>query len=248
MSPRRGVLRFLLPTVFWLGVWALAARAVGSELLLPGPAAVWRALVRLLPTTAFWKSAGATLLRVLAGLAGGTAAGAALGALTAASAWADALISPAVRMVRATPVVSFILLILLWVSRTAVPGVVSGLMVLPVIWQAVRQGAQAADPLLLELARAYRFGPLKTLRLVRLPAALPHLAGGLRNSVGLAWKSGVAAEVLCLPRLAMGSAIYSAKLTLETAELFAWTAAVVALSLALEKGLGALLGRKEVRP
>ena len=245
MSPRRGVLRFLLPTVFWLGVWALAARAVGSELLLPGPAAVWRALVRLLPTTAFWKSAGATLLRVLAGLAGGTAAGAALGALTAASAWADALISPAVRMVRATPVVSFILLILLWVSRTAVPGVVSGLMVLPVIWESVRQGAAGADPLLLELARAYRFGRFKTLRLVYLPSLQPHLTAGLHNALGLAWKSGVAAEVLCRPRLAMGGAIYNAKLALETPDLFAWTAVVVALSLALEKGLFLFLKEKE---
>lgn len=245
MSPRRGVLRFLVPLVFWLGVWALAARAVGSELLLPGPAAVWEALVRLLPTIGFWRSVGATLLRVLAGLAGGTAAGALLGALTASSAWADTLLSPAVRMVRATPVVSFILLILLWVSRTAVPGVVSGLMVLPVIWESVRQGAAGADPLLLELARAYRFGRFKTLRLVYLPAVLPHFAGGLRSAVGLAWKSGVAAEVFCRPRLAIGSALNSAKLILETPELFAWTAVVVALSLALEKGLFLFLKEKE---
>ena len=102
----------MLPLAFWLGVWAAVARAVGSELLLPGPAAVWGALVRLLPTAGFWKSVGASLLRVLAGLAGGTAAGVLLGALTAASAWADVLLSPAVRVVRSTPVVSFILLIL----------------------------------------------------------------------------------------------------------------------------------------
>lgn len=241
MSPKRGILKFVLPLAFWLGLWALAARAAGSELLLPGPAAVWGAFVRLLPTADFWKSVGASLLRVLAGLAGGAGAGALLGALTAASAWVDALLSPAVRAVRAVPVTSFILLILLWVSRTAVPGVVSGLMVLPVIWEAVRQGAAGADPLLLELARAYRFGRFKTLQLVYLPSLLPHLAAGLRSALGLAWKSGVAAEVLCRPRLAIGSAIYSAKLTLETPELFAWTATVAALSFALEKGLSLVL-------
>lgn len=248
MSPERKIWRFLLPLAVWLGVWALTARAVGSELLLPGPAAVWRAFVRLLPSPSFWSGVGASLLRVLAGLAWGTAAGTALGVLTAASPWADALLAPAVRAVRAVPVVSFILLILLWVSRTAVPAAVSGLMVLPVIWEAVRQGAAAADPLLLELARSYRFGRLKTLRLVRFPAALPYFAGALRNTVGLAWKSGVAAEVLCRPRPAMGSAIYSAKLSLETPELFAWTAAVVILSLALEKGVGVLLDRRGAKP
>lgn len=238
-------MRAILPPAFWLGVWALAARAVGSELLLPGPLAVWEALMGLLPTAPFWKSVGASLLRVLAGLAWGTAAGAALGALTAASSWADALVSPAVRAVRATPVASFILLILLWVSRRLAPGVVSGLMVLPVMWEAVRRGGAAADPLLLELARAYRFGRLKTLRLVYLPAVRPHFAGGLHTALGLAWKSGVAAEVLCRPRLAVGSGIYNAKLTLETPELFAWTAAVAALSFALEKGLFLFLREKE---
>lgn len=248
MSPEWKIWRVLLPLAFWLGVWTLVARTVNSELLLPGPAAVWTAFVRLLPSRSFWSSVGTSLLRVLTGLAWGTAAGAALGALTAASPWADALLSPAVRALRAAPVVSFILLLLLWVSRTAVPSVVSGLMVLPVIWEAVRQGAAAADPLLLELARAYRFGPLKTLRLVRCPAVLPYFAGALRNTVGLAWKSGVAAEVLCRPRPAMGTAIYSAKLSLETPELFAWTAAVVALSLALEKGVSVLLDRKGAKP
>ena len=244
MSPER-VLRALLPPAFWLAVWVLAARAAGSGLLLPGPAAVWAALVRLLPTAGFWKSVGASLLRVLAGLAWGTAAGAALGALTAASAWADRLISPALRVLRATPVVSFILLLLLWLRRTAVPAAVSGLMVLPVIWEAVRQGAARTDPLLLELARAYRFGRLKTLGLVYVPSVLPHFAAGLHTALGLAWKSGVAAEVLCRPRLAVGGAIYSAKLTLETPELFAWTAVVAALSLALEKGLFLFLKEKE---
>lgn len=248
MSPKQGVLRRVLPPAFWLGVWVLAARAVGSELLLPGPAAVWGALVRLLPTASFWKAVGASLLRVLAGLAWGTVAGALLGTVTAASPWADALLSPGVRAVRATPVASFILLILLWVSRTAAPGVVSGLMVLPVMWEAVRRGADSADPLLLELARAYRFGRLKTLRLVCLPAALPHFAGGLHTALGLAWKSAVAAEVLCRPPLAVGSGIYNAKLTLETPELFAWTAVVAALSFVLEKGLSLFLDGKKYKP
>ena len=231
----------MLPLAFWLGVWAAVARAVGSELLLPGPAAVWGALVRLLPTAGFWKSVGASLLRVLAGLAGGTAAGVLLGALTAASAWADVLLSPAVRVVRSTPVVSFILLILLWVSRRLVPGVVAGLMVLPVIWEAVRQGAAGADPLLLELARAYRFSRLKTVRLIYLPSLRPYFLSSATTGLGLAWKSGVAAEVLCLPRPAIGTQIYNAKLYLEIPDLFAWTAVVVALSLALENLFRVLL-------
>ena len=58
---------------------------------------------------------------------------------------------------------------------------------------------------------------------------------GCRSALGFAWKAGVAAEALCRPRRAMGTAIWNAKTYLETADLFAWTAAVVLLSIAVEK-------------
>ena len=72
------------------------------------------------------------------------------------------------------------------------------------------------------------------LRLIYLPSLRPHLSAGLLTAFGLAWKSGVAAEVLCPPERAIGSRLQQAKLGLETADLFAWTLAIVTLSLALE--------------
>ena len=225
------------PLAFWLLVWALCAWRVGRALLLPGPLAVGRRLLELAGTGDFWLSVGATLGRVFLGLGWGTLAGAALAFATHFFPWADRLISPAVRVVRATPVVSFILLVYLWVARSAIPWVISGLMVLPVVWGALGAGLGNMDEKLLEFARAYRFSRLKTLRLIYLPALRPQFSAGLLTAFGLAWKSGVAAEVLCPPAHAIGSRIQQAKLGLETADLFAWTLAIVALSLALEKVL-----------
>ena len=62
-----------------------------------------------------------------------------------ASRTADLLLSPAIRVVRATPVASFIVLVLLWVRTGLVPGVISGLMVLPVVWENVRRGIGETD-------------------------------------------------------------------------------------------------------
>ncbi|MBD5133724.1 MAG: ABC transporter permease subunit [Clostridiales bacterium] len=227
-------LKTAAPLVFWLGVWQLAALAVGRELLLPGPAAVGRSLLALAGTADFWLSVGATLGRVFLGLAWGAAAGTALAFLTHFSPWADRLVSPAIRVVRATPVVSFILLVYLWVARAAIPWVISGLMVLPVVWGSLSAGLSALDGKLLEFARAYRFSRAKTLGLIYLPALRPHFSAGLLTAFGLAWKSGVAAEVICPPARAIGSRIQQAKLGLETPDLFAWTLTIVALSLALE--------------
>ena len=120
-------------------------------------------------------------------------------ALTCASRWADVLLSPAVRVIRAVPVVSFILFVLLWTRRGLVPVVVSALMVLPVVWGNVGRGIRETDPKLLEQAGALRFSRLKTVRLVYLPSVRPYFLSAVVTSLGLAWKSGVAAEVLCRP-------------------------------------------------
>ena len=228
-------IKIVLPPVFWLGVWQLAAWWVGRELLLPGPVRVGQALLALAGTADFWLSVGATLIRVFWGLLWGALAGIALAFLTHFSVWADRIVSPAVRVVRATPVVSFILLVYLWVNRAAIPWVIAGLMVLPVVWGALSAGLGSLDGKLLEMGRAYRFSRWKMLRLVYFPQLRPHLSSGLLTAFGLAWKSGVAAEVLCPPVWAIGSRIQQAKLGLETPELFAWTLTIVALSLGLER-------------
>lgn len=238
---RKNWIRYVIPPVFWLGVWQLAAMAVGQELLLPTPAAVCRSLCELAVTAEFWLSALYTLGRVLLGLAGGVLAGTLLGFLTHFSPWAELLLAPAVRVVRATPVVSFILLVYLWVSRANIPGLIAAMMVLPVIWGSVTAGLGGVDGQLLELARAYRFSRGKTLRLVWLPSLRRHFVSGLLTAFGLAWKSGVAAEVICPPKYAVGSRIQQARAALETPELFAWTVVLILLSLVLENLLRRIL-------
>ena len=233
----------VIPLAFWLGVWQLAALWVGKQLLLPGPLAVAARLWELAGTAVFWRSALMSLGRIFGGFAAGAALGALLAALTCAQPWAGRLIAPAVKVIRATPVASFIVLVLLWASTGRVPAIVSGLMVLPVLWGNVCKGISQTDGQLLEAARAYRFGRWKTLRLVYVPSVLPYFASGCATGLGLAWKAGVAAEVLCRPAWAVGTQIVQARDYLETPSLFAWTLVVLLLSLALEKLLSALLNR-----
>lgn len=246
MSPdrRKKVLKVALPLVFWLAVWQLLAMAVGLEMLLPTPLAVFESLAALAVTGKFWLSALFSLLRIFAGLLGGTLLGGALAFLTHFCRWADLLLSPAIRVLRATPVVSFILLIYLWVTRANIPGLIAGLMVLPVIWGSLTTGLSAVDGQLLELAHAYRFSHFKTLRLIYLPSLRPHFASGLLNAFGLAWKSGVAAEVICPPKYAIGTQLKQARDAIEAPDLFAWTLVIIALSLVLEAILRRALKKK----
>ena len=243
MSPNR--LRGAASLLFWAALWQFAAWQVASPLFLPGPLAVAKRLGQLAVTVPFWQTAALSLCRVLLGMLWGTVLGAFLACLACASRWLDALLSPAVQVIRATPVASFILLVFLWTNRDQVPVIIAALMVLPVVWGNVVRGIRECDGKLLELARAYRFSRMKTARLILLPSVRPYFLSALTTSMGLAWKSGVAAEALVWPRLAIGTQIYNTKLYLETADLFAWTLVVILLSLTLEQLVCALIRRVE---
>ena len=236
--------RILLPAAFWLAIWCLAAACVDQPLLVPSPIAVLRRLGELAAAPLFWRSTLVSLLRIFCGALAGTILGTLCAVLTSRFRLADWILAPAIRLVRATPVASFIILVLLWVSTGKVPGVISALMVLPVVWESVSAGIRSADPQLLELARSYQFSRCKLMCYVYLPAVRPHFAAGVCTAIGLAWKSGVAAEVLCLPKAAIGTQVYYSKIYLETPSLFAWTAVVIVLSMLLERIVRRLLGVK----
>lgn len=229
---RLGVLAAV--TLFWLAVWWLAAIRVGQEILLPTPPVVWNTLLRLMRTAAFWQAVGASLLRIGAGFIGALAAGTLLAVLTTRFRLAHALFSPLLHVVRAAPVASFIILTLVWIATNTVPVFISFLMVLPMVWVNVAEGLRRIDPQLREAAAVYGLGRWRTLRTLTVPSVAPFFLTACMNGLGFAWKSGVAAEVICRPALSIGRELQGAKLHLETAEVFAWTAVVVLLSMVLE--------------
>ena len=81
-------------------------------MLLPGPWTVLCTLADLVVETEFWQTAGLTLLRIFLGLLAGGILGTVIAVLTCTSVWCDRILSPLVKVIRATPVASFILLIL----------------------------------------------------------------------------------------------------------------------------------------
>ena len=88
---------------------------------------------------------------------------------------------------------------------------------------------------LLEMAKVFELSGWKTFHCCYLPAILPFFLSAVSSALGLAWKSGIAAEVLGRPLTAIGTKIYESKVYLETADLFAWTLVIILLSVALER-------------
>ena len=234
-------IQILAASVFWLGVWQAAAAAIGQEVFLVSPVQAIGTLVELLPQAEFWQRIGFSAGRILLGFGLGVLSSAVLA--VAAEKWEDALLAPVMQLVKATPVASFIILALVWVSGSSLSVLISFLMVLPVLYSAVRTGIGSADRQLLEMAQVFRLPLGRRLRAVWLPAVLPAFRQGCSVALGICWKSGVAAEVIGLPDGSIGDALYRAKITLSTGELFAWTFVIILLSAVFEKLFLALLDK-----
>ena len=175
----------------------------------------------------------------------GVMSGCAVAALTASFGWADALLRPALTAVRATPVASFIILALVWMSSGTVPVFAGALMALPIVWANITHGIDTVDNGLLEMATTYRFGRWKTVRHVILPSIRGTFIAACGASIGLCWKAMIAAEVLGTPARSIGTQLYSAKIYLQTDEMFAWTLLIILLSRGQEMAFRAITQRTE---
>lgn len=236
-----------LALVFWLGIWYLASFAMDQPLLLPSPVRVFVCLGQLIQTVAFWQTTAVSIGRVLLGVVGAVVLGCLLAAVTSCSTLLETLISPAMTAIQATPVASFSILVLIWIDRDYVPVLICGMMVLPVVFSGVCAGIRETDRQLLEMAKVYRLPGLQILRRIYIPSVMPFFRTACLSSVGLGWKAGIAAEVLTVPKYSIGRMIWDSKLYVLTEELFAWTIAVIFLSLLLQKLMQRLLKGREVR-
>jgi len=230
----------LWAVLVWLLVWqgagmALARLWPNGHLLLATPLTALTRLADLALSAAFWRAVAVSAAHIIGGFLFSCALGVLLAALAARFRGVRELLSPVVAAIKAVPVVSFIILALVWLDAGQLSLFIAALMVFPPVYLNVLSGIAGADRQLLEMARVFRVPFGRRLRGIYLPAVLPYFRTAVSLALGLCWKAGIAAEVIGLPGGTMGEALYQAKVYYETGDLFAWTAVIVAVSLVFEK-------------
>ena len=239
MQKKRRTVR-LWAAALWLLAWqgasmALASTTGGRMLLLSSPVQALGRLIALAGTGEFWQAVAFSSARILGGFLAACLLAAVLAALAHRFRWVRDLLSPLVAVVKAVPVVSFIILARIFFSSENLSLLISALMVFPPVYLNLLEGIGAADRQLLEMAGVFRVPLRRQLRGIYLPAVLPYFRSAVSLGLGLCWKSGAAAEVIGLPAGSVGEALYTAKVYFETGDLFAWTAVIVAMSVLFER-------------
>lgn len=220
--------------IFWIGVWQILAMIINQVLYLPSPVVTIKVLLKLMQTNDFYLSIGASILRIIAGFSLSCLLGVFLGLICGINKYAHDLFQPLIITLRTTPVISVVILALVWFKQDNVAIFVSFLICFPIIWTNTVSGIKSTDKKLLEMCKIFKIKKIRVIKTVYISSALPYIASGMISALGIGWKATAAAEVLSLPKYAIGHKLFNAKVYLETPELFAWTLVMILLSYVFE--------------
>ncbi|MDO4810615.1 MAG: ABC transporter permease subunit [Eubacteriales bacterium] len=232
-----------LAVLFWLMVWQAGAMLANHSLLLPIPTPITtlQALGRLLAQGSFYFAVGTSLLRIAIGFVLALAAGTVSALLSTRFRLFAALTAPLLQLIRAIPVASFTILLFLWVRRGALPSCVVFLTVYPLVWANVESGIRQMDRSLVEMAKVFGMKASQIFRQITLPSLRPYFGAASASGLGFAWKSGVAAEVICRSEQSIGNLLWVGKNGVDYDEVFALTLVIVLCSVALQVLAGRLM-------
>lgn len=229
--------------LFWITVWEILFLIINREIYLPSPFETVKSLFRLIKAKIFWNTIFATVGRVILGFFLSCFLGTVLGVICGLNKYIYWIFQPLMVTIKSTPVMSFIIIALIWFKSDIVPVFICFLICFPIIWTSTVKGINEVDFKLLEMAKVYSVKKIHIIEKIYLPSIVPYLSASMVTALGIGWKATVAAEVLSNPKLSIGARLYDAKVYLESENLFAWTLVVVLLSMLFEYVFKILMGR-----
>ncbi|NLL63322.1 MAG: nitrate ABC transporter permease [Ruminococcaceae bacterium] len=211
----------------WLLIWQAVAMIINEEILFVSPLSVLFKFPELIKSFIFWQSISFSILRILAGFFISTILSSIFAYIAYKSAAIEAFFRPIITVIKSTPVASFIILALIFIGKDIVPMFICMLMVTPIVYSNVLNGLKNVDKDLKEMSKLY---DTKQIKHLYFPSLLPYITAAIDSGLGLCWKAGIAAEVICRTIPSIGNQIWETKFYIETTEMFAYTTVVILLS------------------
>ncbi|WP_050798116.1 ABC transporter permease [Johnsonella ignava] len=234
-SSYRNMYKKTAAVLFALLFWQLTASAIGQSILIAGPFEVLNSLTMLIRTKEFYLTVIHSFSGISLGFIYAFVLASILGFISYKYDFFSTLLYPYVLMTKSVPVASFVILALMYVGSGNLSIFISFIMVFPIIYTNILGGFKAVDIKLLEFAKVYGIKGFRKFRYIYFPEMFEHIYSALKAAAGIAWKAGVAAEIIGLSRNSIGFKLYESKLYFSITDLFAWTLVIILLSLGFEK-------------
>src|SRR6056297_1684586 len=227
----------ILSVLFLIGLWKAGSMIVSSELILPSPEKTAIAVGKLFINEEFVQIIGSTILRGLTGFLISFVLAIILGIAAGINENFYAFLQPILVTIRSTPVISFILLALIWFDVNQVPVFIALLTMFPFICTNIIDGIRNVNPKLLVMAKIYRVKTRNIIRDIYLPAISPFILSGVSSAMGFGWRAIIIGEVLSQPEYGIGTFMQNAQTYLLVDKVIAWTVVAIALSYLFDHGI-----------
>jgi len=225
-------------------IWQVAAMNYGNSAMFPAVTDIFSELWKMFTDLRFYLSLLFTIMRGLVGFF----IAASMATLLAATAlhqqsW-KLFIHPWVVTIRSIPVISLVLIALIWLAPPNLPAFIAFFTMFPILYQHLLSGLEHTDPKLIEMARVFRKNALERLLHIYLPAARKHIYTGISTAMGFGWRAVIIGEVLASPPFGIGTSMKKAQAYINMPELLAWTLIAVFISFGFEYLIQKLSVRK----
>jgi len=233
----------LASVIFMLVVWKLLAMHFDSAFIVPSPEKTLVTTLKLFTDLSFLRIVGSTIARGLIGFAISLVLGIGTGIITGINANLDAFLRPVLVTIRSVPVISIILLALIWFNPGLVPGFIGMLTMFPFIATNVSDGIRSIDRDLVGMAEFYKVSTDRIVRELYIPAVMPFIVSGASSALGIGWRAIITGEVLSQPEFGIGTMMQTAQTFLNIDAIIAWTLIAVLISFVFEKSIRWIEGR-----
>ena len=221
--------------VIILALWKLISVIIGSDIILPSPEETILSFFRIFSQGRFLLDILVSIYRGLIGFFISLLLGVSVGLFAGFNKVFFKIVEPPIIIIKSTPVLSIILLALIWFRTNNVPIFASFLVSFPIIVSNIMEGVKATDYRVIEMARIYNIKKVKIIKDIYFPSVMSFLIAALTTAVGIGWKAVIAAEVLSQPDFAIGTNLQLSKIYLQTERVLAWTLVAIVLSYSFEK-------------
>lgn len=210
--------------------WKILSWLAASNNLVPSPEETLLTFIHITFSKSTMTDLYSTLLRGLAGFFFAFLLALILGMLSAWKAGINSFFNPLLIVMRSTPVVAFILLLLIWFETNRVPVIIAFITMFPVIYTNITKGLQEVDASLKEMIQVYQLSKAQKFHSVYLPSISAFLFSGASTALGFGWRAIIIGEVLSQPVHGLGSRMREAYGYFEVKEVISWAIFAVLLS------------------